>query len=303
MKYIILIIVFIFSACSDESQKEINNKNIIQQETKTIEISSVKEIEQLFVDLNYTSSAWQHGNYKVPRIYFDTISKDWKHTSNTITVKEKKNIFFRLIAPLILLSNEDITRERKQLLKDTKDSSFSIELAKKYRILKKEENTLSDAQFLELKKRVDIIPLSLALAQGAEESGWGTSRFASEGNALFGQWDFSGKGMSPKHQRKELGNYGLARFNTPLDSVKGYMLNLNTTRAYKKLRTLRQKLRDNNKTITGYKLANTLDKYSERGQAYIDGLHTMMRYNKLLDVDKAYLAKGPRIRIVKKEED
>ena len=125
------------------------------------------------------------------------------------------------------------------------------------------------------------MPPSLALAQAAEESGWATSRFTIEGNAFFGQWDFSGKGMVPKQQRKELGNYGLAKFDTPLASVKGYMLNINTTSAYQKLRDKRQKLRKNNQAITGLALVDTLDKYSERGQAYIDSITEMITYNRL----------------------
>ena len=91
-------------------------------------------------------------------------------------------------------------------------------------------------------------------------------------------------------QRKELGNYGLARFNSPLASVESYMLNINTTAAYKKLRVLRAQLRRENKAITGIALAGTLDKYSERGQAYIDSIRSMIRYNQLGDVDDAYLS-------------
>jgi len=142
------------------------------------------------------------------------------------------------------------------------------------------------------------MPPSLALAQAAEESGWATSRFTEEGNAFFGQWDFSGKGITPKQQRKELGNYGLARFSSPLASVEGYMLNINITGAYKKLRVLRAKLRNENKAITGLELAGTLDKYSERGQAYIDGLRSMIRYNKLEGVDDAYLSDTILIKLV-----
>jgi len=104
--------------------------------------------------------------------------------------------------------------------------------------------------------------------------------------------------LAPKQQRKELGNYGLARFDSPLGSVEGYMLNINITGAYKKLRDLRAKLRQENKGITGLELAGTLDKYSERGQAYIDGLRSMIRYNKLEDVDEAYLSDSIMIKLV-----
>ena len=107
--------------------------------------------------------------------------------------------------------------------------------------------------------------------------------------------------MVPKQQRKELGNYGLARFNSPLASVEGYMLNINTTSAYQKLRVLRAKLRKNNQPISGLTLATTLDKYSERGQAYIDSISSMIRYNKLEQVDACYLSDNVTIKLTSGE--
>jgi len=298
MKLILLILsFFLLTACTELKQDEEQQAHI--PETKTIKIASIKELNQLFTDLNYTMKSWEEGRREVPRISFKKVSQDWKETSNQLPVKEKKSIFFRLLGPLVLMSNEYIMKERLRLKTADINSTWTKALALKYRILKKSDSTLSEAQFLELKKRVDIIPPSLALAQGAEESGWGTSRFASQGNALFGQWDFSGKGMRPAQQRKGLGDYGLARFDTALDSVKGYMLNLNTTHAYEKLRSLRFELRQNGEKVTGWKLANTLDKYSERGQAYIDGLHNMISYNKLQSTDDAYLSAGPQIHLIK----
>ena len=103
--------------------------------------------------------------------------------------------------------------------------------------------------------------------------------------------------MKPLQQRKGLGNYGVARFASPLASVEGYMFNINSNKAYQKLRILRAQLRAENKAVTGYELAGTLDKYSERGQAYIDGLQAMIRYNKLAQVDQAYLANNRLIHI------
>jgi len=300
MPYILLILsLFLLGACSSsENKQQLSDTH----PRKTVKIASIKELHQLFNDLNYTSESWNAGLRKVPRIYFEKVGQDWKKTSDTLPVQEKKNIFFRLLGPLVLMSNERIIKERTRLLKEVKESAWSIKLARKYRVLKKTDTALSQQQFQELIKRVDIIPTSLALAQGAEESGWGTSRFAAQGNALFGQWDFSGKGMRPAQQRKELGDYGLARFDTALDSVQGYMLNLNTTHAYEKLRTRRQELRQQNEKITGWELAKTLDKYSERGQAYIDGLHQMISYNKLEATDDAFLDNGVEIYLVKADK-
>ncbi|WP_413698616.1 glucosaminidase domain-containing protein [Psychromonas sp. KJ10-10] len=129
------------------------------------------------------------------------------------------------------------------------------------------------------------MPPSLAVVQAAKESGWGTSRFAREGNALFGQWDFTGQGIKPLQQREELGNYSIATFTSPFASVEGYMLNINTNEAYLETRQLRAKIRSNNKRITGIELAPTLDKYSETGKVYTDDLLKMIKYNELESLD------------------
>ncbi|KGJ95264.1 glucosaminidase domain-containing protein [Colwellia psychrerythraea] len=263
-----------------------------------VEIRSLDALMTLFKKHNYTSNDWKNGVREVPRLTFEGVSERWKETSSEIPVKQKKQVFFRLMAPLVLISNENILAERQTVKSAPLSSKALLVIAKKYRLFNNTPLTLTENQRQQLLQQVDIMPPSLALAQAAEESGWATSRFTEEGNAFFGQWDFSGKGMIPKQQRKELGNYGLARFDSPLDSVEGYMLNINTTSAYKKLRVLRAKLRQENKAITGLELAGTLDKYSERGQAYIDGLRSMIRYNKLEDVDEAYLSKTILIKLV-----
>jgi uncharacterized FlgJ-related protein len=152
-----------------------------------------------------------------------------------------------------------------------------------------DQQKISESERKELLEKVDIVPASLALAQAAEESGWATSRFTLEGNAFFVQWDFSGKGMTPKQQRKELGNYGIARFDSPLGSVVGYIDNINISSAYKKFRQQRSELRAKNKPLSGWQLAGALDKYSERGQDYIDGIRHMIDYNTLRYADEVSL--------------
>lgn len=157
---------------------------------------------------------------------------------------------------------------------------------------------LSPAAYDELLARLDIVPVSLALAQAAEESGWGTSRFAAEGNALFGQWAWGENAIRPQNQREGLGDYGIAAFETPLESVRAYMHNLNTHPAYAELRARRAEMRRDDETLSGWELANTLTRYSERGQDYVDTLHTIMRVNRLADTDSAYLGDGPTIFLV-----
>ncbi|QYJ85653.1 glucosaminidase domain-containing protein [Shewanella mesophila] len=267
---------------------------------KDIKLSSLDELSALFDKLNYTTESWQQGNREVPRLTFNAVSKSWQQASSTIPVQQKKMIFFRLMAPLILVANENILLDRQLIAEAELDDPSLIDMAVKYRLLSRGEavTALTEEQRKQLLEQVDIMPPSLVLAQAAEESGWATSRFTVEGNAFFGQWDFSGNGMTPNQQRKELGNYGLARFDTPLHSVEGYLLNLNTNNAYKKLRALRATLRADDQPITGLELAGTLDKYSERGLAYIDGIREMIRYNKLDQVDEAYLSDDAPLHLI-----
>lgn len=304
-KRVVLLVTFMVSlvACQDNanSQSAITSKKSLP-EAEVIKIGSLDELMTLFEELDYTRKSWEAGSREVPRITFDRVSENWKKTSMNMPVPLKKQVFFRLMAPLVLMSNENILLERQQVIDSPLDSAELISLARKYKIIADTKESLSDKDRQALLARVDILPPSLVLAQAAEESGWGTSRFTSEGNSFFGQWDFSGNGMVPAQQRKELGNYGLARFDSPLDSVEGYMLNINTHNAYKKLRDLRIKIRAKDKLITGHELAGTLDKYSERGQAYIDGIREMIRYNGLGPADEAYLSDNRVIRLVGKDE-
>lgn len=265
-------------------------------DVRTVETKNYIDVLKLFDEIGYTAEQWQSGIREVPRIELTRIPKRWQQQSPNLPVKDKKNVYFRLTGPGILLANEKIIADREQLQhraenNTVKNDRWLLLLAKKYKVISKGSDTLEKSDLDLLIKRVDIIPpsLALALAQAAEESGWGTSRFSIQGNALFGQWDFSGNGIKPKNQRKELGNYGIAKFDTPQQSIEAYILNLNTHRAYKKLRDKRADMRKNNIKPTGWELAETLDKYSERGLDYVKSLHSIMRYNKLMPADDAYL--------------
>ena len=132
-----------------------------------------------------------------------------------------------------------------------------------------DERPLSSEDLEELLNRIDNVPASLALAQSAEESGWGTSRFSDLGNAVFGQWTWASEGMQPTEQRAGIGDYRIANFETPLASVPAYMRNLNTHHAYKSFRKRRAELRARGEPIRGAGLVHTLGSYSERGQDYI----------------------------------
>lgn len=277
-----------------------------KKQPKKLQVHSLSTLKNLFDSLNYNTESWQTGNREVPRLTFETVTESWQKNADSIPVAEKKMIFFRLMAPLILMSNEKTLLERRYIELAARDDNKLLRLARKYRLIDAEQleqaKPLTDEQYTRLLNRVDIVPPSLVLAQAAEESGWATSRFTVEGNAFFGQWDFSGNGMAPKQQRTELGNYGIARFDSPLDSVLGYLININTNNAYQKLRDLRATLRQEKAPITGLALATTLDKYSERGQDYIDGLTHMIRFNKLDQVDEAYLSDDDPIHLMNAQE-
>ena len=267
---------------------------------RTVESRNYEDVLRLFNEIGYTAEKWQAGIRVVPRIEITEIPQRWQKMAQTIPVSDKKNIFFRLTGSGILQANEKIMNERERLLaaiknKDIDNNEWLAALAVKYNVIKQESDKLDQSTLTELKKRVDIVPPSLALAQAAEESGWGTSRFAIKGNSLFGQWDFSGQGIKPREQRTQLGNYGIAAFDSPQDSIEAYMLNLNTHSAYQRMRQKRAVFRQQHKQPTGWELAKTLDKYSERGTDYVKSLHDIMSYNRLNDADQAYLWDKGRI--------
>ncbi|WP_394176591.1 glucosaminidase domain-containing protein [Thalassotalea litorea] len=258
-----------------------------------IETATIDDLFALYELLDYHPVNWHHNNQAVPRITFSKLAPTWVTDTRKLPVNVKKSLFYKLIMPLILMSNEAILQERNFIMNASLTDPKLVRLALKYQVIADNRTSITESQKQRLLARVDIIPPSLALAQAAEESGWATSRFTLEGHAYFGQWDYSGNGMVPKQQRKELGNYGLARFDSPLESVQAYMLNLNTVSAYQEFRAQRQSLRDSGETITGLDLVDNLTLYSERGEAYTRSIRGLITYNELQYFDQAYLANMP----------
>ena len=160
---------------------------------------------------------------------------------------------------------------------DEDNQAFLEAVAKTLRISKTSPQALID----EALYRLDIIPAGLALGQAAYESGYGSSRFAVQGNALFGQWTFGGEGLVPEQQRQSLGDHRIASYRWPFDSVRAYMINLNSHPAYEPLRQIRAELRAAGKPITSLALADGLSSYSERGDSYVETLKGIIRVNKL----------------------
>jgi len=243
----------------------------------------------------------------VPPYLTVVTSPTWDKDSASLPVEVKKELFYRSLLPLILYSNETILENRSRLEKiadapEGAEREWLAGLAAHYGLLKEDgalpKGDSLSAVIAELMMRVDAVPPSLALGQAAYESGYGTSRFAREGNALFGQWTYGGKGMQPRQKRASKGNYGVAAYDWPLESVRGYMRNLNTHRAYQELRDKRAAARSNARVPTGAELADTLTSYSEKGAVYVKTLKGIMRANELALADNATLQAGPSILII-----
>jgi Bax protein len=135
---------------------------------------------------------------------------------------------------------------------------------------------------------MDEIPVSLAIAQAAKETGWGTSRFAQEGNALFGQWTWSGEGLKPKDAGEDK-SHKVMKFNVLQASVRAYQRNLNTHSTYKDFRKARAEFRDLGKSLDSLELSKYLNKYAETGNQYVEVLQKIILQNKLKDFDDAKL--------------
>src|SRR6516165_316148 len=267
-----------------------------------------KDVFALFDRLGYTPKAWQAGIREIPRVYLADIP-DTRLDRSDLSVQDKKRLFFRVIAPIVLRINELILEDRVRANELTErlahgqsvtpgDQAWLTELSVKYKVLASTNERLDSNALAELLMRVDVVPPSLALAQAADESGWGTSRFAEQGNSLFGQWAW-GKGLKPTEQRTaKVGDQRIAAFGSTALAAYAYALNLNTQHAYHDLRLRRADLRRQKQHISGSVLAETLLHYSERGPAYVHDLEALIKNNRLDGADDAYLRHMPVIHIV-----
>ncbi len=244
---------------------------------------TTSEIDSLFKEVKYNLKDVRKTKLVKP-IDIGLLPNEIKNIGNT---KKRKNMFIKIILPLIVKENNKIRIDRKRLFTIlNKNSNTEIEkkwLEKKYKQYGVRQNDLST-----LKIRMDEIPVSLAIAQAAKETGWGTSRFALKGNALFGQWTWSGEGLKPENA--EAGkDHKVMKFHSLKLSVRAYLRNLNTHSSYKNLRKARTELRNKNKQLDSVILAKYLDKYAETGNQYIEVLKKIIEQNNLKDFDEARL--------------
>lgn len=246
-------------------------------------------VHRVYDSLGYGLDAVRGDSAGVPRVYLSSVPGDIKSVTN---VDKRKSLFLRTMLPLILKVNEEIAADRARLqgmIAAAADGRAPTAADRRWLDAKSRDYGLDSPDLRKLLARMDVIPPSLALAQAAEESGWGTSRFARQGNALFGQWTTEGDtGIIPLN-REEGKTHAIKAFPDLLTAVRAYAMNLNSHRAYSEFRNRRAALRAAGKPLDGVDLARTLNRYSERGEDYVDTLHVIMRANDLPPFDGATL--------------
>ena len=250
--------------------------------TDTVRLSA-STIEELFKSTNYNLKDVRKSKLVKP-VSLSLLPSEIKQIEN---VKKRKDLFIQIILPLIIKENNNIKMDRKKLFsilnknQNTKiENNWLNSKFKQYGVINKDLSTL--------KIRMDEVPTSMAIAQAAKETGWGTSRFAQEGNALFGQWTWTGEGIKPAGADND-STHKVMKFKVLQASVKAYQRNLNTHRTYKSFRSARATLRDKGQKLDSLILTEHLDKYAETGKKYVKTLQQIIRQNDLVDFDDAKL--------------
>ncbi len=274
---------------AEEKNELLNEKDLLvdifslnELEVDTVRLNA-STIKQLFEDTKYKLEDVREKKLVKP-VALTLLPNEIKMIEST---KKRKEFFIQIVLPLILKENNNIRIDRKRLFSIINKSNNS-DLEKKWLAKKYKQYGIPSKDLSTLKIRMDEIPVSLALAQAAKETGWGTSRFALEGNALFGQWTWSGEGLKPKESDKNEG-HKVMKFNVLQASVRAYQRNLNTHSSYKDFRKARAELRDKGKPLDSFILAEYLDKYAETGEKYVEVLKKIIAQNSLKDFDDAKL--------------
>ena len=266
----------------EKPKLEVKRKNVDEVILPNLNLKT-ETVLNLFKDVEYDLSKVRSQKLVKP-IYFTQFPRDLDALQST---KLKKETFIKIVLPLIVAENERILADREKLLV-LSDKKFTTDLEKQWIRQKLLEYKVKKGNLKELVTRIDIIPTSIALAQAAKESGWGTSRFALEGNAIFGQWTWSGQGIAPL-DRESNKNHKILKFPILRASVKAYQNNLNTHKSYTKFRQKRLTLRDKNKKIKGLELTETLNNYAQTGSEYTKILNQIIKQNRLMDFEPVRL--------------
>ena len=287
-----------FTYVAKEYKSNFDNEDYKKRDSSGFSINKNQDENYIGIDTQITLNLFENLKYdlksirlgqSVKPIYLSKLPKDLKKIKST---NKRKETFIKIVMPLILIENEKIIEDRKKLFK----------------ILGKQSNTMGEKVWLkrrfkdydikgedisELKLRLDIIPTSIAIAQAAKESGWGTSRFALEGNAMYGQWTWGGDGIEPSQKDKKK-EHKILKFPKLQSSVSAYMKNLNTHRGYSEFRKERSKIREKNKTVEGIDLVKYLYNYAQTGSEYVKILKKIIQQNDLTDFDSSILMNSSR---------
>ncbi len=273
----------------------LDDQEVLDERDLLVDILSLNDLDVDTVRLNASTikQLFEETDYKLKDVRQNKLVKPVALTllPNEIkmieSTQKRKNFFIQIVLPLILKENNNIRLDRKRLFSIINKSN-NTNLENKWIETKFKQYGVPSKDLSILKIRMDEIPVSLALAQAAKETGWGTSRFALEGNALFGQWTWSGEGLKPKEADSNQG-HKVMKFNVLQASVRAYQRNLNTHSTYKDFRKARAELRDLGKPLDSIILAKYLDKYAETGNQYVEVLRQIIKQNNLKDFDDAKL--------------
>ena len=265
-----------------EAKLKVKTNNVTEVILPNLNLKT-ETVLNLFKDVDYDLSKVRNKKLVKP-IYFTQFPKDLDELSST---RLKKETFIKIVLPLVVAENERILADRKKLKAILKKKQTS-DLEKQWLRQKLLEYKVKKGNMDELVERVDIIPTSIALAQAAKESGWGTSRFALEGNAIFGQWTWSGNGIAPL-DRESNKNHKILKFPILRASVKAYQNNLNTHKSYSSFRNKRMTMREKNRNIKGLELTETLKNYAQTGSEYTKILNQIIIQNRLTDFEPVRL--------------
>ena len=263
-------------------KKKLKKNNVAEVILPDLNLKT-ETVLNLFKDVDYDLRQVRSDKLVKP-IYFTQFPKDLDELQS---VRLKKETFIKIVLPLIVAENEKILSDRKKL-SILSDKKFTTDLEKQWLRQKLLEYKVKKGNMKELLLRIDIIPNSIALAQAAKESGWGTSRFALEGNAIFGQWTWSGQGIAPLDRANDK-NHKVLKFPILRASVKAYQNNLNTHKSYIKFREKRMNLREKNKIVSGLDLTETLKNYAQTGSEYTKILNQIIKQNRLTDFEPVRL--------------
>jgi Bax protein len=266
----------------------IKNTKIFETNPSDVTVDYISESSEMIEIFNKYQFSVDNllNNQSANLVIFSSLPTDFMDIQPII---ERKRLFINTLIPIIYSENLQILNDRKKILdwwRESDGENFSRDFWPQWLFELSEKYGSSDSNLGNLLMRVDIIPISLALAQSAIESGWGTSRYSREGNAVFGQYTFDeSKGLKPK-DRNENDEFFIKKFPNLSESVRSYLKNINTHLAYADFREERKKLRMSGENLSGYKLVNFLKDYSERRESYIKDVKEIISSNNFQKYDK-----------------